>query len=431
MCPETVGDKKKPQFFYGWVIVLVSFLSDLMTTGATLHSFSFILKPMTQELGWTRTITMVGAGLKNTAGAFGGIIIGPLLDRYGARPLMVVGAVVGGIGIIALSRVNELWQFYLLYGLIGSMGITAIGGLVTSSTVVKWFIRKRSRATAITVAGSPLGGAVLGPITQYIILQYGWRAAWAVLGSLIWIVVIPLAGLFMRRQPEDMGLYPDGDKVRPEPGQGASATDQSSPKLEEVWTPKAALRTPTLWVIILSFVLSGMGMSANMYHQTAYISDKGLPSSVLTTNIVVFGITAALAFIPWAFAAEKFAARYCVAASFFGCAGGLAILVAAQSMPAVLLYAVVYPLAASGGVLLEVIMLANYYGRTFIGTIRGVIMPLRLISTVGGPLFAAYIYDVTKSYDLAYIIFGITYLLAAFVILMARPPKPQVKTVMV
>ncbi len=418
-----MGIQKKPRFFYGWVIVLVCFFSDFFMAGVATHSFSFILKPMSQELGWTRTMIVAGASLRTAIAALSGLIVGPLLDRYGPRPLIVAGALIAGAGIIALSRVSEIWQFYLLYGLTEGTGLTAMGGLVAITAVTKWFIRKRGRATAIVAAGLPVGGAVLGPITLYIIQHFGWRAAWLTLGLLICIVMIPMAALFLRRTPEDMGLLPDGEEIPPEQGAKEDSIARAASKLEEVWTLKAALRTPTLWLVIFAFILSGTALSAGMLHQTAYISDKGFPPAVMATNMVVWGLSAAVGSLFWGFLAERIPPRYCTAAGFFIGAGGLVILITAQNLQMVLIYAVVWGVAAGVSAPLQAIILANYYGRTFIGTIRGVVNPLHLISTAGGPLFAAYIYDTTKSYDLAFTIFSVCYLLGAFMILLARPPR--------
>lgn len=423
MTPETVGIHKKPRFFYGWLIVLVSFFGDLMMAGVGVHSFGFFIKPMTQAFGWSRAQISFSATLRAVTGAFSGVFLGPLLDRYGAKPIMVGGAIIAGLGVIMLSRVTALWHFYLIHGIMDAAGLTAIGGLVATTVVAKWFIRKRGRAMAIVSAGLPLGGVILGPLTLYVITNFGWRMAWVVLGALIWIVVIPLAWVFMRRTPEDIGLLPDGDELPAQQGQGTQGTQ------EEVWTLKEALRTPTLWIILISFLSSGMGLSATMLHQIAYISDKGLPPSVGATNIIVWGIAAAVGSLFWGFLAEKIPVRFCVTAAFVVSAAGLVLLINAHSIEGVLLYSVVHGIGAGGSSPLDGIITANYYGRRFIGTIRGVLMPLRLISTGGGPLFAAYVYDVTKSYNLAFTIFAAAYIGGALMILIASPPRHKRQTI--
>jgi len=427
MYPDNAGAPRKPRFFYGWLVVLVGFLGDFMMAGISTHSFSFFIKPMTQELGWTRTMITGAATLRTLTGAITGPIIGPLIDRYGGRVVMIGGALLAGAGIMLLSQVSKLWQFYLVYGVMGAEGLTAMGGLVVTSVVAKWFIRKRGRAMAFVAAGLPLGGVVLGPISQFMIQHFSWREAWMVLGGLVWIIIIPAAWLFMRRTPEDMGLLPDGDEGSPVPRQRASdvvrpAEVRSAPQVETIWTLKAALRTPALWVVLLSFILSGMGLSGTMLHQTAYISDKGLPTAVMTTNMVIWGLSATLGTLFWGFLAERFPARYIVSAAFFLGAVGLSLLVNAQSLSSVLLYAVTFGFAAGASAPMNALILANYYGRTFVGAIQGATMPFRLISTAGGPLFAGYIYDVTGSYNIAFSLFAGTYLLGALMILTAKPP---------
>lgn len=429
MAAETAA-AKQPRFFYGWWVVLVSFFGDFLAPGITTHSFSFLVKPMTQELGWTRTMIMLGTTVKTSISAFSGPMVGPLIDHFGARLVMVVSAALAGAGIMALSRVNALWQFYLFYGLAGAICLIGIGGLITTTAVAKWFIRKRGRALAIVTAGLPLGGAVLGPISQYIIVHFGWRLAWIFLGATLWIVMIPLAWFLIRRTPEDMGLLPDGEDASPEvsPRQngGSGGIEHRLQATEEVWTLKEAFKTPTLWLIILAFNTSGVGLGATLLHQTAYLSDKGLPSAAMTSNMIVWGIAAAVGSLFWGILAEKFPVRYSVAGCFLLSAGGLAILIGAQSLLPVLVYAVVFGIGSGGFAPLYAITLANYYGRTFLGSIHGVSMPFRLVSIGGGPLFAAYIYDVTRSYNLAFSIFATTNFIGAFLILITRPPRRKV-----
>jgi len=211
MGAEAARTGEKPRFFYGWLVVVACFMGDFMMAGVSTHAFGVLLKPMSEDLGWSRTMATFAMTMRSFVSAFSGPIVGPLLDRRGPRVIMVVGATIAGIGIMAQGWVTEIWQFYLVYGVLGSLGMMAMGGLVTSTTVSKWFVRKRGRATAIVMAGLPMGGAVLVPVTQFVISNYGWRGAWVVLGLLVWVLVVPLAALFMRRTPEDMGLRPDGD----------------------------------------------------------------------------------------------------------------------------------------------------------------------------------------------------------------------------
>ena len=98
----------------------------------------------------------------------------------------------------------------LFYRVIGTFGIPGLSYSVISPTIAKWFIRYRGRATGIATAGLNLGAVALTPLILFLIRELAWRTAWFILGFVPWIVVVPPSLLWLRRQPEDMGLLPDG-----------------------------------------------------------------------------------------------------------------------------------------------------------------------------------------------------------------------------
>ena len=149
--------------------------------------------------------------------------------------LIVVAACVIGACLIGISQATEAWHFMALFGIIGISGLTAPNSLVTSVPVAKWFIRRRGRALALTTAGLGMGGIFFLPITQALIGHLGWCGSWMVLAIIFMAVSIPLAGVFLRRQPEDMGLTVDGDAIEPPPTQGPSQ-DLRAPGQEAEWT---------------------------------------------------------------------------------------------------------------------------------------------------------------------------------------------------
>lgn len=410
-------------FYYGWLIVVCTFLSNFMTATVGIFAFGVIFKPMSQELGWTRSMVTGAFTLRTFMGAFSAPVIGPLLDRLGPRPIMVVLGLVGGAGIMALRMVHEVWQFYLLYGVITALGVAGFGNIVTSTTIAKWFIRMRGRAMAITITGITTSGAIMAPVIQRLVAAVGWRDTWVILGLMVWLLVIVPAGLFMRRQPEDMGLLPDGDN----PGTTVQreAVRSLTPGEQTTWTLRAALRTPTVWFIIAAFNLAGMGTSAIVIHEVAYLTDKGFSPTTASTTLGLHAFFAATGNLLFGFLAERVPVRFLIPAGFLGNATGVLILMNAPSFPFLVLFAMVYGTAVGGYLVLNPLIWANYFGRTFLGTIRGVLMPANLVASAGGPLLAAFVFDVTDSYHVAFTLYVATWLAAASVILLARPPRQR------
>lgn len=425
--PGGLSALKEGRFFYGWWIVFVGFMAEFVGAGATSYSFGVFFKPMTQEMGWTRTMTSGAVTIRSVAMAFISSLVGPAVDRIGPRAIMVGGSIVTGITFMLMSQITDIPQYYLLYGVIGSIGMAGEGTLVTMTTITKWFVRMRGRATAFATIGVSIAGVVFTPLSAYLIVSYGWRASWVALGLASIILLTPLAAIFMRRQPEDMGLRPDGDPA-PAPTPSRPGSSSHSPSLgshrEVSWTPKAAFKTPALWLILIAFNLSSMSISSILLHQINYMTDKGFSPGEAAAVVSFYALLAALAKLIWGFVAERVHIRYLDIACFVGGGIGILILVYARSVEALFLFALVYGLTRGAYVLLTPLTWANYFGREFIGTIRGILAPFGIISSAGGQLFAAVVYDVSKSYDLAFLIFSATFMAGAFFMFLAKPPSP-------
>ena len=377
---------------------------------------------MTSALGWSRTTFTGAVTLQTIVTLFVAPIVGPLLDRYGPRVIMVFGATVAMVGYLLLGRVSEPWQFYLLYTAAASLGLNEVGNLVTSVTVSKWFVRMRGRALAMTSGGINVGQIVFAPFSAFLIVQLGWRAAWAVLGVVVAAVILPPAILLMRRTPEDMGLQPDGapatpPSASPDPG----APQRSRPTEEPQWAVKDAVRTRTLWLIVISTNLGGLAYSGILYHLVAYYTDIGLSLEAATLMIALNHAIALLTKLPWGFLAERVPVRYCLMGTYLGRVGGLLFLLLGALPARVFGYVTISGSLSHSIGMLQSQIWADYYGRRSIGAIRGVIRPFSVFSAVGGPIFAAFVYDSLGSYNGAFWVFVVTLLLATIVIFFAIP----------
>ena len=185
---------------------------------------------MTEELNWTSAEYTLGASAALVVGGFVSFAVGPLTDRFGARPLMLAGACVYAGAFLAMSQVDALWQFILLSMLAGGIGFSLVGGLVVNITLSKWFVVRRGWAVALGSSGISLAGLIMPVAMTEVVDSMGWRDAFAVLAVFAFAIIVPIA-LLMRRRPEDYGLLPDG--TRPGAGQhGAksrSAIDVTPP----------------------------------------------------------------------------------------------------------------------------------------------------------------------------------------------------------
>ncbi|MDO8670080.1 MAG: MFS transporter, partial [Dehalococcoidia bacterium] len=173
------------QFYYGWVIVAVGFIIGLVMVTFRLYSFGVFVKPISEDMGWSRTAISGVLSFSTVVEGLAALLIGSILDKRGARLLMVFGIAITGVGFIALGFMQTIWQFYLIRAFVIGIGLTCGGNLPINVSIANWFIRKRGKAVSIGLMGASLGGAVMTPFAAYLISVYGWRSAWVVCGVLM------------------------------------------------------------------------------------------------------------------------------------------------------------------------------------------------------------------------------------------------------
>ena len=196
----------KPKFFYGYVIVAAALFMSIVMWGAR-HSFGVFFAPVLDEFSWSRAATSGGFSLTWVFTGLLSIVVGRLNDKFGPRIIMTVAGFLLGLGYLLMSQLSSVWQLYLFYGVI-SIGMSA--ALVpTLSTVARWFVKMRAFMTGIVLAGTGIALMVIVPAANQAILNYGWRTAYIIVGSVA-IVVVVIAAQFLRRDPYQVGKLPYG-----------------------------------------------------------------------------------------------------------------------------------------------------------------------------------------------------------------------------
>jgi MFS family permease len=391
-----------------------------MAAGIQTYSMGSFLKPMTQDLGWSRTDISLGQTVSTVVGGFIAFAIGPLIDRRGARGLMVVGAIAGGLGYMTLGLVQEVWHYYLVRGGLITIGAAGMGSGVVNIAVANWFIRMRGRAIAIGAMGLSLAALVLPVASTWLIDRMGWRWSWVVIGLSVWVVVTPIGWFVMRRRPEDHGLLPDGVPVRVATGQ------LPPPEPEQRWTRQEAARTPALWLLIVGFGLSSMGMSAMLLHLIPYLSDQGFSAGQAAAGFGMIGVAGLVSKPLWGLALERFPAKACALAEFLLMGTGIALILRINNEATMYAAILVFGLGIGGVVTVQEVVWADFFGRLTLGTVRSVGRPFGIVTSAAGPVFAGAAYDLRNSYEIAFIVFIVANLLAAALIL-AIPKPTKVK----
>ncbi len=406
-------------FYYGWVIVAVMAISRAVTMGMGSLNFGLFIKPMGDQLGigradfgWAQTARQVSSSVTSP-------VVGWLLDRYGARVMLPVAVTLTGGSMIGLAYIDHAWQLVVMFAIMGLVGLSGPGALVTSVPVLKWFVVDRGRAVAFMSLGVPFGALVFIPLTQLLINVGGWEMAWIVLAIIGIGVVVPLTGIFVRRQPEDIGLLPDGAVAR-----DSKEGDSGAPRAasEEVsWTVSEAMRSMTLWRLVIVFSAVSLATSTVGLHRIPSFMDKGLDPTLISFATAFDAVCAGVSTFSFGMLVRYIPARFLGATGFMMLATASVLTIYANSILIVFVSMAVFGLGIGGMMFLQNFIWADYFGRESVGSIRGLVNPINLVLGGLGAPVAGYIYDFTGTYDPTWWV-GVGLMVFAAILTIATPP---------
>ena len=405
--------KKPKDIFYGWWVIAASAVICAAGAGFYFYGFSTFFLPISADLGLKRASTSLVFSVARLEGALEGPIVGWLIDRFGARKLIIIGLIIFAAGYIAMHWMDSFLMFFILYA-----GVVAVGyqtGFVHGKYALanKWFVRQRSKATGIISAAYGLGGAIIVPVLGWLIAQYGWRIAVVIAGAVPLIIGLPLL-LVIRSLPEEKGLLPDGDEV---------ATQEA----EEVsFAVRDAVKTPVFWILSLGLTLRQFVVGGIWVHLVPMLVFKGFDEQGAANAVgllLIFSIPVRFIF---GWLGDIHPKRYLLALCCLIETTSLIIVFTAQSLWQVYLFVIIFALGY-GVSPLNIAIVGEYFGRRYFATIRGIMSLVYSAGVITGPIFAGYIYDVTQSYQVAFVTFIVVYSLAATTLFFARPPRALVR----
>ena len=392
----------KKKIYRGWYIVTAIFFANWMGAGIGVPIYGLFYVPIRSSLSLTNLMLSLPPVIRNLTTHFMGPIVGPLVDKFGPRYLMTMGAIIAGFSTFLMSTADSFWEIILYFSIIGASGHACLSHIVTNTTLARWFIKKRGRATGIATTGINVGEAIMAPVIQLLITYVGWRKTWQFMAIVPWLIIAPTSFLFMRRSPEDLGLKPDGDSDQIVDKQNFTKSPQD---IEEIWTPKDAFKTTSLWALVFSTNLAAIAVIGVVLHQIPFMIDQGLSPGIAALSLTTYAIFAIPSKLIWGFLAEKVAIKYLTSASLLGSAIGLLILIQASTIKGVLLFGVIYGLTRGAWAVVQSLIWADYFGRAFLGSIRGFVSPIQGLSAIFGPLFAGWLRDTTNSYQIPFYTF--------------------------
>lgn len=411
--------RKKARFFYGYWIVAAAFICLFVVSGCSFYALSLFVRPLQDEFNWSRTEVMLGNTIMMLTGGAASVLVGRINDRYGPKRVIIAGAFIGGLSLMTLSTMNRLWHYYVLFGVAG-VGFAALGFIPTTALIFNWFREKRGTAIGIIGIGVGAGGFVISTITgSFLLPGFGWRFSWIILGLFAILAVVPFTLLVVKTRPEDIGLQPDGADAPPAEGAAANAASKEGLSLEQ------ALKTRAFWLLSISCMLSGFPLMAIIQNQVVHLTDVGITLAIASSAVGAMTL-GSIGRFGFGFVCNWIKPKYVLGIGLLMQTVALLILMTVQaSTPVVIIWFYALLLGLGLGSLLPTmsILTSTNFGVTAYGTIYGMISMINQIGAAAGPVAAGAIYDNTGSYQLAFIIFLILFILATVCALLIRQPK--------
>jgi len=423
--PRATSRLARLPIFYGWIIVAAAFVT--MGVGVNARTaFSLLFPPILGEFGWDRGVVAGVFSFGFLVSAFVSPFVGRLMDLKGPRFVIEIGAVLLTIGLALAPLSREPWQLYLTLGVLVGAGGNLLGYGVQSQLIPNWFVRRRGLAIGIAFSGVGIGSIVLLPWLQIMIVSDGWRWACWSLAIITFVVVLPL-NLLVRRRPQDIGRFPDGDAAPDAHAAGGRARNIVNPAWAAVeWTLRRALRTAPFWWVALGYACGLYAWYAVQIHQTKYLTEIGVSATQAAWALGLVSLFGVPGQIIFGHVSDRVGREWVWAIGCAGFAICYVALIAMQAHPApVLLYTMVFAQGFFGYAMTSVLgpIVAEIYEGPHFGAVFGTVMLAAIAGGAAGPWVTGLLYDFSANYIGAFWLALALCFVSAGAIFMAAPRK--------
>jgi MFS family permease len=387
-------------------------------------SFSVFFVPLIEEFRWSRGLT---AGALSVSAVVQGLcapLAGIVADRFGSRPVIVSGVIVLAAASMLAATIQTPWHLYLYTGVLGALGIVAVGWVPTSLLLSRWFQARRGRMAGIAFSGMGFGVFAIGPLTQWLIAATGWRTASLLLGVGALILLLPPV-LWAIRDPSP---HPRGG--RDDAGSAGTLTlETAGPEVGRVGTagranttastsgsrvPRAgtrdatladALRSRAFWALFAAYFFTPLAVFPVATHAVAYAVDQGYPAMLAATAFGAMGLMSSVGRVAFGFATDRIGGPLTATLSYACTAAGTAALMALSLVPGpawLIVFSLLFGLGFGARGPIITAMSSELFGGRRFGVIYGVLNLGNGIGGALGPWFGGIVHDVTGSYRVAF-----------------------------
>jgi len=408
--------------FYGWWIVVAAFLNLFFAVGIIFYGFPVFYPALADSLGFTRAQLTQGFLLGFLiAGLPFGLIAGVVIDRVGARWVILAGAGLVGISLMLMGWMTKLWHYELLC-IMEVLGYVLAGPIANQVLVAKWFEARRGRAMGYVYLGLGLGGVVSPLLSNYLIRNFGWRHALEVVGLLIMVILIPVGLLVTRSAPADLGLLPDGAA-----NEDRSVAVADSRKLAaRPGAVQAAIRTKNFWLILAGSTLVVGAIGAVIQHFILFLKDQGYSANQASRFFTALLVASLGGRVLVGYLADRFRKKNIMAFFYASLSAAILLLAFSHNPNTIWIFATVFGFSMGADYMLIPLVTAECFGTASLGKLLALIIMGYSLGQWGAPWVTGRIFDVRHSYELAWNIIAVAGLLGSAAILAVSPNSEKI-----
>ncbi len=393
--PQSISQTaSKSRLFYGYVVVIAGFFI-FVAYSASRTVFGFYFDPMIEEFGWSAAFLSGAFSLSILMDGTLGIVMGKLTDRFGPKRVLIVCGLLGGTGYILVSRVTEIWQMYLLYGI---MVGTGMGGVFIPviTDLARWFTTNRNTMNGIMLTGMGVGALAISPIAYWLLSNYGWKTSYVVIG--VGFMILVLAGaMFMKQKP----LQNSETKL------GTIKTQLNLQNRN--YSLSEALHTLQFWLVFGMFFCFGYSATSLQVHLVPHILNLDIPSATAVSAgvMAVVGGINIVSRLAYGGIGDKIGSRQAYGLGLMIMSAGVLWLLFISQPWVLYIFAVIWGFSAGGIGTVQTSIVAEFFGVKSIGIIFGVCGLGVMIGGSIGPVVTGYLFDIFNNYFIAFLICGL------------------------
>jgi MFS family permease len=402
------------RIYYGWILVATLGITETISWGILYYAFTVYLGPMEAEQGWSRG-DMTGAySLGLLLSGIAAVPVGRMLDRFGPRVLMTLGSLVGSALVVAWANVTDLLQLYAIWAGIGlCMSVTLYDPAF--ATVTKWFDRRRVRALTIVTLMAGFASTIFIPLAGWLVQVQGWRPSLLTLAIILAVTTIAPHALLLRRQPQDLGLLPDGATAQ-------HGKHQSSPTTAPSMEVGEALRDRSFWWVTTAYWLTTVAMTGVAVHLVPYLLDRGYDLTFAATATGLIGAMQVVARLIMAPFGDRASPRILAAATLALQPAAILSLLVLPDTVGVAVFVALFGASRGATTLTRPAFLAGLYGPTQYASIAGVLQFVLSLAHAIAPVAAGVAYDHVRNYEPIFGLLTLASVAAVFAVLPVRMP---------